>query len=56
MLILRGMLYIFVDPNENSILALSLKNPQEVNQEMIVHKIKSGTNATSLKNVIPYYS
>ena len=50
-LFLNGMVYIFVHPNDDSIIAMSLKNHQ-----MKMYKSQHLSNATELKAVIPYYS
>jgi hypothetical protein len=54
MLVMKGMLYIFVKPNQESILALSMEKSEELNQQLVFHKTQL-PNATKLKNVIPFY-
>ena len=56
MLVMKGTLYIFVKPNQESILALSMKKTEKLNQQLIFHKTQLPNTTTILKNVIPYYS
>ena len=53
---MKGMLYIFVKPNQESILALSMEKNEKLNQQLIFHKTQLPNTTTKLKNVIPYYS
>ena len=50
-MLLNGMVYIFVDPNEDSIIAMCLENHQTK-----MYKSQNLSNVTKLKAVIPYYS
>ena len=52
-MVLNGLIYIFVDPNEDSITAMRVEK-----HEMKKHRYKSQhfSNVTILKTVIPYYS
>ena len=50
-LFLNGMVYIFVHPNVDFIIAMSLEN-----QQMKMYKSKNLSHVTELKTVIPYYS
>ena len=50
-LFLNGMVYIFFHPNDDSIIAMSLKN-----HKLKMYKSQHLSNATELKTVIPYYS
>ena len=52
---MKGMLYIFVKPNQESILALSMEKTEKLNQQLIFHKTQMPNATTTLKNVIPYY-
>ena len=56
MLVMKGMLYIFVKPNQESILALSMEKTEKLSQQLIFHKTQLPNTTTKLKNVIPYYS
>ena len=49
------MIYIFVNPNKDSIIALSLEDHLMGEQELKIHKSHL-SNVTTLKAVIPYYS
>ena len=53
---MKGMLYIFVKPNQESILALSMEKTEKLSQQLIFHKTQLPNTTTKLKNVIPYYS
>ena len=54
-LFLKGMIYIFVNPNKDSIIALSLEDHLMGQQELKIHKSQL-SNVTTLKAVIPFYS
>ena len=54
-LFLKGMIYIFVNPNKDSIIALSLEDHLMGQQELKIQKSQL-SNVTTLKAVIPYYS
>ena len=56
MLVMKGILYIFVKPNQESILALSMEKTEKLNQQLIFHKTQLPNATTILKNVIPYCS
>ena len=49
------MIYIFVNPNKDSIIALSLEDHLMGEQELKIHKSQL-SNVTTLKAVLPYYS
>jgi hypothetical protein len=56
MLVMKGILYVFVKPNQASILALSMEKTEKLNQQLIFHKAQLPNATTILKNVIPYCS
>ena len=53
-MVLNGLVYIFVHPNEDSIIALSVENHQM--KKIYESQHLSNANVTTLKTVIPYYS
>ena len=53
-MVLNGLVYIFVHPNEDSIIALSVENHQM--KKIYESQHLSNANVTKLKTVIPYYS
>ena len=55
LLVLKGMLYLFVEPNEELVLALSLDTHQDGNIHVNKHMTHL-SNVTTLKAVIPFYS
>ena len=52
-LFLNGMVYIFSDPNEDSIIAMRVEKHKMKKQ---IYKSQHLSNVTTLKTVIPYYS
>ena len=53
-MVLNGLVYIFVHPNEDSIIALSVENHQMKKIYESQHLFNA--NVTTLKTVIPYNS
>ena len=51
-MVLNGLVYIFVHPNEDSIIAMRVEN----HQMKKMYKSQHLSNVTTLKTVIPYYS
>ena len=51
-MVLNGLVYIFVHPNEDSIIALSVEN----HQMKKIYKSQHLSNVTTLKTVVTYYS
>ena len=49
---LNGMVFIFVYPNDDSIIAMRVEN----HEMKKIYKSQHLSNVTELKNVIPYYS
>jgi hypothetical protein len=52
-MVLNGLIYIFVHPNEDSIIAMRVEKHEMKKQ---IYKSQHLSNATTLKTVIPYYS
>ena len=51
-MVLNGMIFIFVYPNDDSIIAMRVENYKM----MKIYKSQHLSNVTELKTVIPYYS
>ena len=51
-LYLNGMVFIFVHPNDDSIIAMRVENQQMKK----IYKSQHLSNVTELKTVIPYFS
>ena len=51
-IVLNGMVFIFVYPNDDSIIAMRVEN-QKMKK---IYKPQHLSNVTELKTVIPYYS
>ena len=54
-MVLKGVIYIFVNPNPNSVLAFSLKS-QQVLEPMDTHHYPSALNVTEMKEIVPFYA
>ena len=52
-MVLNGLVYIFVHPNEDSIIAMRVEKHEMKKQ---LYKSQLLSNVTTLKTVIPYYS
>ena len=52
-MVLNGLIYIFVHPNEDSIIAMRVEEHEMKKQ---LYKSQLLSNVTSLKTVIPFYS
>ena len=52
-MVLNGLVYIFVHPNEDSIIAMRVEKHEMKKQ---LYKSQLLYNVTTLKTVIPYYS
>ena len=52
-MVLNGLIYIFVNPNEDSIIAMRVEKHEMKNQR---YKSQHFSNVTILKTVVPYYS
>ena len=52
-MVLNGLVYIFVHPNEDSIVAMRVEKHEMKKQ---LYKSQLLSNVTTLKTVIPYYS
>ena len=51
-MVLNGMVFIFVYPNDDSIIAMRVEN----HKMKKIYKSQQLSNVTELKTVIPYYS
>ena len=54
-MVLKGVIYIFVKPNTNFVLAFSLKN-QQVLEQMDTHHYPSALNVTEMKEIVSFYA
>ena len=54
-MVLKGVIYIFVNPNPNSVLTFSLKS-QQVLEPMDTHHYPSALNVTEMKEIVPFYA
>ena len=54
MMVLNGIVYIFVQPNQNSVLAFSLKS-EVVRLPMNIHYYPPELNVSKLRNAAPFY-
>ena len=54
-MVLKGVIYIFVNPNPNSVLAFSLKS-QQVLEPMDTHHYPTALNVTEMKEIVPFYA
>ena len=53
-MVLKGVIYIFVHPNTNSVLAFSLKS-QQVFEPMDIHHYPSALNVIEMKEIVSFY-
>ena len=54
-MVLKGVIYIFVHPNTNSVLAFSLKS-QQVFEPMDIHHYPSALNVIEMKEIVSFYA
>ena len=54
-MVLNGIIYIFVEPNNDSILGFSLAN-QQIFQPMNTYYYPYEMNVKELKTIVPFYT
>ena len=54
-MVLKGNIYIFVEPNQDNILAYFLKS-QEIFQPMKIYYYPQEMNVNFMKNIVPFYA
>ena len=54
MMVLNGVVYLFVQPNQNSVLAFSLKS-EEACLPMNIHYHPPELDVSKLRNIIAFY-
>ena len=54
-MVLKGVIYIFVHPNSNYVLAFSLKS-QQVLEPMDTHHYPSALDVTEMKEIVSFYA
>ena len=55
MIVLNGIIYIFVQPNQSLILGFSIENYGLLEQSLTTHYYPSNLSVSKLKTVIPFY-